>query len=274
MTISPPSNKIPEAITPYYASLYSHKPIDTGAKDICIDTLRAGNRVLPPTATECGKPITAPELEDTMNLLPTGKAAGPDGLPNKFYKVFSKTLAPILEKVFEESLANGKLPPAVGDGLITLLYKKNARDDPTNYRPITLLNSDYKIMMRVLAKRMNQAVTEFVSDPQTGFVPDSFLPENTMLLKLIQDWADDEDEELYFLFLDMEKAFDRFQIEIRCSTRVLPLGPAPQRTADRHARAAHLDQPDERRGRSQDVPPPAQQPIRPWRRAQLGGRLL
>ena len=144
-----------------------------------------------------------------MNLLPTGKAAGPDGLPNKFYKVFSKTLAPILEKVFEESLANGKLPPAVGDGLITLLYKKNARDDPTNYRPITLLNSDYKIMMRVLAKRMNQAVTEFVSDPQTGFVPDSFLPENTMLLKLIQDWADDEDEELYFLFLDMEKAFDR-----------------------------------------------------------------
>ena len=202
-------DKIPEAITPYYASLYSHKPIDTDAKDICIDTLRAGNRVLPPTATECGKPITAPELEDTMNLLPTGKAAGPDGLPNKFYKVFSKTLAPILEKVFEESLANGKLPPAVGDGLITLLYKKNARDDPTNYRPITLLNSDYKIMMRVLAKRMNQAVTEFVSDPQTGFVPDSFLPENTMLLKLIQDWADDEDEELYFLFLDMEKAFDR-----------------------------------------------------------------
>ena len=207
-TTNEPS-KIPEAITPYYASLYSHKQIDSAAKDICIDTLRAGNRVLPPTAAKCGAPITAPELEDTMNLLPTGKAAGPDGLPNKFYKVFSKTLAPILENVFAESVSNGKLPPAVGDGLITLLYKKNERDDPRNYRPITLLNSDYKIMMRVLAARMNQAVTEFVSDPQTGFVPDSFLPENTMLLKLIQDWADDEDEELYFLFMDMEKAFDR-----------------------------------------------------------------
>ena len=202
-------SKIPEAITPYYASLYSHKHIDPAAKDICIDTLRAGNRVLPPTAERCGKPITMAELEDTMNLLPTGKAAGPDGLPNKFYKVFSKTLAPILEKVLDESVTNGELPPAVGDGLITLLYKKNERDDPRNYRPITLLNSDYKIMMRVLAVRMNQAVTEFVSDPQTGFVPDSFLPENTMLLKLIQDWAEDEDEDLYFLFLDMEKAFDR-----------------------------------------------------------------
>ena len=44
---------------------------------------------------------------------------------------------------------------------------------------------------------------------EIGFVPDSFLPENTMLLNLIQAWAEDEREELYLLFLDMEKAFDR-----------------------------------------------------------------
>ena len=200
---------IPAAITKYYESLYAHKPIDDAAKQICLDTLRAGNRVLPPTAARCGAPITAAELEDTMNLLPTGKSPGPDCIPNKFYRTFSGTLAPILEKVLEESVNNGHLPSEVGDGLISLLYKKDKRDDPRNYRPITLLNSDYKIMMRVLASRMNEAVTQFVSDPQTGFVPDSFLPENTMLLKLIQDWADDENQELYFLFLDMEKAFDR-----------------------------------------------------------------
>ena len=202
-------SRIPAAITEYYKALYAHKPIDQQAKDICLDTLRSGNRVLPPTAERCGAPITAPELEDTMNLLPTGKSPGPDCIPNKFYRTFSKTLAPILEHVFEESMLKGRLPNEVGDGLISLLYKKGERDDPRNYRPITLLNSDYKIMMRVLASRMNEAVTQFVSDPQTGFVPDSFLPENIMLLKLIQAWAEDENEELYFLFLDMEKAFDR-----------------------------------------------------------------
>ena len=58
------------------------------------------------------------------------------------------------------------LPPEVGDGYISLLYKKKDRDDPRNYRPITLLNSDYKILMRVLARRMNEAVVQFVSDTQ------------------------------------------------------------------------------------------------------------
>ena len=208
-TVTSEPSEIPAAITKYYEALYSLKPIDDEAKQICLDTLRAGNRVLPPTAAHCGAPISDAELEDTMNLLPTGKSPGPDCIPNKFYRTFSKTLAPILEKVFAESTSRGSLPSEVGDGLISLLYKKSERDDPRNYRPITLLNSDYKIMMRVLATRMATAVTQFVSDPQTGFVPDSFLPENIMLLKLIQDWADDENQELYLLFLDMEKAFDR-----------------------------------------------------------------
>ena len=207
-TTTEPS-EIPKAITPYYESLYSHKPSDPVAMQICLDTLRSGNRVQRPTATKCGAPISRNELEDTMNLLPTGKSPGPDCIPNKFYKVFSAKLAPILAKVFQESKSKGSLPEGVGDGIITVLYKKLERDDPRHYRSITLLNSDYKILMRVLTARMNEAVPQFVSDPQTGFVPDSFLPENTMLLNLIQAWAEDEEEELYFLFLDMEKAFDR-----------------------------------------------------------------
>ena len=144
-----------------------------------------------------------------MDLLPTGKSAGPDALPNKFYKAFSSTLAPILANLFQEAHEQGTLPPGVGDGYISLLYKKKERDDPRNYRPITLLNSDYKILMRVLARRMNEAVVQFVSDSQTGFVPDTFLPENTMLLQLLMDWVEEENEEAYLVFLDMEKAFDR-----------------------------------------------------------------
>jgi hypothetical protein len=58
---------------------------------------------------------------------------------------------------------------------------------------------------------MNEAVRQFASPEQNGFTPDSFLPENIMLMKLIQAYVEHEDEEayMYFLFLDMEKAFDR-----------------------------------------------------------------
>ena len=56
---------------------------------------------------------------------------------------------------------------------------------------------------------MNTAVVQFVNDPQNGFVPNSFLPGNIMLLKLLQAYAEQEDMDAYFVFLDMEKAFDR-----------------------------------------------------------------
>jgi hypothetical protein len=68
-----------------------------------------------------------------------------------------------------------------------MLYKKGDRCDPRNYRPITLLNTDYKVFTRVLADRMKTAVHEFVSECQKGFVPDVFIAEATALLKLVED---------------------------------------------------------------------------------------
>ena len=201
--------EIAEAITPFYGSLYGQKTIDPACAEKCWATLRTGNRVPPPTAEMCSKPISDDDATSTCNVLPTGKSPGPDRIPNKFYKVFSKKVGPIVAAVVNESRNCGCFPEGFSDGLIALLYKKKDRDDPRNYRPITLLNGDYKIMMRVLAARMNIAVVQFVSSCQTGFVPDALLAENVMLLKLIQAWIENEDEDAYFVFLDMEKAFDR-----------------------------------------------------------------
>ena len=91
------------------------------------------------------------------------------------------------------------------------MYKKEDRDDPRNYRPITLLNTDYKIFTRILAKRMRDVVHEFTSESQKGFVPHTFISEATTLLTLIEAYINEEplDRKGILLFLDMEKAFDR-----------------------------------------------------------------
>ena len=175
----------------------------------CLQTLRHGKKVLPPTNERCAAPVTPEDINNTARTLPTGKSPGPDRIPNKFYKTFASTIAPILSQVINESRRRDRLPKGMSDGLITILYKKGERDDPRNYRPITLLNGDYKIMMRILAHRMNESVVQWVSDTQTGFVPDAFIQENIMLLKSIQAHVENEDEDAYFVFLDMEKAFDR-----------------------------------------------------------------
>ena len=200
-----------EELTKYYEALFGMKPTDPAAVLECLQTLEdpTSRRVLPPTAEKCDAPIGLGEVKSVMNSLPTGKSPGPDRLPNKMYRVLSVVLSKIMVKVLNESQAEGALPETMKQGIISVLYKKKERNDPRNYRPITLLNGDYKIFTRILTRRMNEAVLQFVSPQQNGFVPGGFLPENIMLLKLIQAYVEAEDEDAYFVYLDMEKAFDR-----------------------------------------------------------------
>ena len=201
--------KIAEGFTRYYEPLYKKQMNDPRAAKKAADTLLDGDRVLKPTSHKCGAPITIEEVKHTNVYLPSGKSPGPDRIPNAFYKTLSNVVSPILTKVFNESVVRGSLPSTMMDGTISMLYKKDTRDDPRHYRPITLLNSDYKILMRILTQRMNEAVVQFVSADQNGFVPHAFIAENIMRLQLLQDYIEEENIAALYLFCDMEKAFDK-----------------------------------------------------------------
>ena len=146
-------------LTNYYEALFADKPItNQAAYNTCLETLSdpSSRRVLPPTAAACGKPITlvADEVLTVMSELPLGKSPGPDRLPNKLYKTLASDLAPILTEALNEGVEHGELHPTCVEGIISVLYKKKDRKDPRNYRPITLLNGDYKILTRSLNKRI------------------------------------------------------------------------------------------------------------------------
>ncbi|MDC0525679.1 reverse transcriptase family protein [bacterium] len=199
-----------DAFARYYEKLFGPKVSHPASRECALRTLRSGKKVLEPTKAKLGAPITAEEIAHVSDHLPAGKRPGPDRIPTKFYKTFSKVISPILEEVYNEAHSTtGSLPPSQKEGIISVLYKKKDRADARNYRPITLLNVDYKILMRILANRMVDAVSQFVSDDQNGFVPNGFIAENTMRLKLLQSLIEEEDSEAIFLFLDCEKAFDR-----------------------------------------------------------------
>jgi len=205
------ADKIADGFVAYYEALFARKDPEPAALNKCMDALKAPHhrQVLPPTAAACGADVTPAEVLEHCASLPTSKSPGPDRLPNDFYKTHRAKLAPILAKVFNQAHERGHLPPEMTEGLISVLYKKKDRTDPRNYRPITLLNGDYKILMRVLTARVNKAAVQFVSDPQNGFVPGGFIVENIILLQLLQAIAEEEDLEALLIFLDFEKAFDR-----------------------------------------------------------------
>ena len=198
-----------ETLQDYYTDLFSPKEIDESK---AYDLLKNfPKKIFKKSAKKLEEPISEEEIRDVVEHLPEGKQAGPNRVPNLVYKTLSNIFVPRLFNLFHEVRMAGELPETFLQGDISVMYKKKERDDPRNYRPITLLNGDYNIYTRILARRMLTVVHEFVSECQKGFVPDTFIAEVSMLVNLIKAYVNEEgtDRKGLMVFLDMEKAFDR-----------------------------------------------------------------
>ena len=90
-------------------------------------------------------------------------------------------------------------------------FKKGDRLDIRNWRPISLLNVDYKLASRVIAGHLLRVIHVVVSKDQTCGVPGRFIGENVAFLRDVVDFAERSDVPLAILSLDQEKAFDRVE---------------------------------------------------------------
>jgi hypothetical protein len=171
----------------------------------------------PPPAPPCALPagdITVEELEAALRRLPRGKAPGTDGLPYEFYTALWPELGPRLCAVLNEAFHSpleAPLPASMRTGRIALIFKGNGADraSPASYRPITLLNSDYKLAASVLASRFAAPLSSVIDSPQTAFLPGRWIGDNILAHLEEIDYLLAAHEPGVIVFLDLAKAFDR-----------------------------------------------------------------
>ena len=192
-------------VSKFYKNLYSKVSTDEGARENILKDL---SRLDPLEAEDLERPLSLEELDAAVGQLGKDTTPGLDGLSGEFYQTFWPILKNDLLSVLNHYFHTGSLPRSFGRAVITLLPKKGDLADIANWRPVSLLNNDYKILARLLANRLKECIGSVVAEDQTYCVPGRSIHDNVSLIRDIIDYANENGVPLAVINLDQEKAFD------------------------------------------------------------------
>ena len=169
--------------------------------------------------------ISPDEVREAIKRTSNDKAPGLDGIPIELWKSMDDqfrsstpdqpdkrkcNIVLILTTVFLDIESHGTNTGArLNEGCISPIYKKKDPEDIANYRPITLLNTDYKIFTKALSLRLADVAPQIINQDQAGFIPGRSIFDQVKTTKLVIDYMDMSNKKGMIVALDQEKAYDK-----------------------------------------------------------------
>lgn len=198
-----------QLVVEYWARVSADPVVDHAATQEVLAAVReAGLTLSEVVADGVGAvEVSQGEVMAALKHSAPGKAPGLDGLPVELYRRYADVCAPLLSRLYTAIGRLGRVPAGFTDGVIKVLPKGGGEAQVGNYRPITLLNTDYRVLAKVLAYRLKAVQGSLIGPEQTAFVPGRHIGNNIMLLQTLPH-ALEPTSQAVAVFCDFAKAYD------------------------------------------------------------------
>ena len=189
----------------YFLKLFTREP---GLSSAQFDAYLADFPRLSATeAAGCEGRIKEEEIRDALKSVGLDKSPGIDGLPYEVYLRLSHMFVPLLATTYDNWMRQGTIPGRFTRGIVKLLRKnKHGGDGISNFRPLTMLNTDLKILAKILANRLQTVLPSLICPEQTCAVKGRTIQDSLHLVRTIVEKVDGN---AALINLDQSKAFDR-----------------------------------------------------------------
>jgi hypothetical protein len=184
--------------TEYCTELYNHRAtIDPGILNV------------PPATNNDNYPILREEVEAALRSLKKGKSAGVDNIPAELVQAGGEDMISALTNICNKIWQTGEWPTPWTQSLIITLPKKGNLQQCQNYRTISLISHPSKVMLKVLLNRLQPQAEKIIGEEQAGFRAGRSTTEQIFNLRILCEKYLQHQQDLYHVFVDFKKAFDR-----------------------------------------------------------------
>jgi hypothetical protein len=154
-------------------------------------------------------PFTEEEVWSTIKKLPSDKAPDPDGLTGRFYKscwpIINLDIMRAISAIWSRKMMGFS---ALNTAYITLIPKKEGAEQPTDFRPISLVHSFAKLLTKIMANRLADRLHQMVSPNQSAFIKGRFIQDNFILVQQTARFLQQQKQPRILLKFDISKAFN------------------------------------------------------------------
>ena len=226
-TIIKDQKKIEKEIFNYFNNIYtSPEENDIKIEDFLGEHINSLPKLNLKEKESCEGEITLQEIGMYLKKIRNNKSPGTDGFSGEFFKFFYPDLKYRLHKSIKQTYAENRLPFTQNLGITSLLPKTDKdRTFLKNWRPLTLLNTYYKIISGVISERMKRVLNRIIHDDQKGYLPNRYIGEAVRCTYDTIEYAKSNNLSGALLLIDFSKAFDSIKHSfIRSALRAFNFG--------------------------------------------------